>query len=154
MLQTGRAPSDPSAYDAFHLLLGTPRDVELWSWTGEAFTHRVVSPGAHIVVNLGLDAPEDPLVGHHAPLLAAAGDPEPEPGRPVADAWGDWVDLLAGDGLPPDDPRALIVARMHRGVSYGSTSATLLAMRDGDVRYDFTANPGPGAVWQEIAAGP
>lgn len=150
-LQTGRAPSDPAAYDAFHLLLGTLSGCELWSWTGEAFVHRVVSPGAHIVVNLGLDTPQDPLVGHFAPLLAAARDPDPKPGGSTGDAWGDWVGLLAGDGLPPDDPRALIVAVEHGGASYGSTSATLLAIRDGDIRYDFTGNPGPDAVWQEIA---
>ena len=151
-LQTGREPSDPSAYDAFHLLLGTPRACDLWSWTGEAFTHRVVSPGAHIVVNLGLDAAGDPLVGHYAPLLAAARNPDPKPGLPTGDAWGDWVDLLAGDGLPPEDPRALIIAREHHAAPYGSTSATLLAIGDGDVRYDFAANPGRAAVWQEIPA--
>ena len=69
-LQTGRAPSDPSAYDAFHLLLGTPRHSELWSWTGDSFTHRVVSPGAHIVVNLGLDPAGGPA---GRSLRAAAG---------------------------------------------------------------------------------
>jgi hypothetical protein len=152
-LATGQAPSDPSAYDSFHLLFGTPRRCELWSWTGDAFTHRSVSPGAHIVVNLGLDAPEDPLVGHYAPLLAATHDPDPDPGRRTEAAWDGWVTLLSGDCLSPEDPRALIVARHHRGAPYGSTSGTLLAMRDGSVRYDFTANPGPDAVWQEIAVG-
>ena len=152
-LASGQAPADPSAYDAFHLLLGTPRRCELWSWTGDAYTHRPVSPAGHIIVNLGLDAPADPLVGHYAPLLAAAGDPDPTPGRPTGDAWHGWIPLLAGDGLSPQDPRALIIAREHGGAPYGSTSATLLALRDGTVRYDFTANPGPDAVWQEVPVG-
>ncbi len=30
-LASGRAPSDPSAFDSFHLLLGTPERCELWS---------------------------------------------------------------------------------------------------------------------------
>jgi hypothetical protein len=153
-LASGAAPADPSAYDSFHLLLATPRHCELWSWNGTTFTHRAVSPGSHIVVNLGLDTQEDPLVGHYAPLLASAGDPDPAPGRPAVDAWDGWITLLDGDGLPPDDPRALIVARERAGAAYGSTSATLLGLRDGGVRYDFAANPGPDAVWQEIPVGP
>lgn len=150
-LATGRPPEDPSAFDAFHLLLGTPERCDLWSWTGDAYTHRELTPGTHIVVNLGLDTPADPLVGHYAPLLAAAGVPDPRPGLPTADAWRDWVPLLAGDGLAPDDPRALIIARDDRGAAYGSTSATLLAIRPGTVRYDFTGDPGPRARWTEIA---
>jgi hypothetical protein len=63
------------------------------------------------------------------------------------------VPLLAGDGLAPDDPRALIIARDDRGAPYGSTSATLLAVRDGTVRYDFTGNPGADAVWREVTTG-
>ncbi|GIJ73042.1 hypothetical protein Voc01_079590 [Virgisporangium ochraceum] len=153
-LSTGTGPADPAAYDAFHLLVGTPRRCELWSWTGDAYTHHVIAPGPHIVVNLGLDATADPLIGHYAPLLSAAGDPDPKPGQPSADAWADWLPLLDGDGLAPDDDRALIVARTHGGAAYGSTSATLLALRDGNARYDFTANPGPAAEWTEIAVPP
>jgi hypothetical protein len=153
-LASGRGPADPSAYDSFHLLYGTPRRCELWSWTGDVFTHRAVSPGAHIVVNLGLDALADPLVGHYAPLLAATPDPDPTPGAALRDAWRGWHTLLAGDGLSPQDPRALIVAREHGGAAYGSTSATLLGLRAESVRYDFTANPGPDAVWQEIPVPP
>jgi hypothetical protein len=149
-LQSGRAPSDAAAYDSFHLLLGTLDRCDLWSWTGDAYTHQRVTPGAHIVVNFGLDTPADPLVAHYEPLLAAAGEPDPKPGQPTADAWAGWVPLLDGDGLSPDDDRALIVAREHHGAPYGSTSATLLALRDGTVRYDFTATPGPDAEWQEI----
>lgn len=150
-LEAGRPPSDVSAFDSFHLLLGTPDSCELWSWTGHEPTHRKLAPGDHIVVNLGLDTADDPLVGHFAPLLAAAGDPDPRPGRPAADAWGGWHTLLEGDGLAPDDDRALIISHERAGARYGSTSATLLALRPDAVRYDFTANPGPGATWREIS---
>jgi hypothetical protein len=149
-LETGQAPGDPSGYDSFHLLLGSTRKSELWSWDGVSYTQQHLDPGTHIVVNLGLDTPQDPLVGHFAPKLEAAGVPDPAPGRSTADAWGGWVTLLGGDGLAPDDPRALIVAHHHRGASYGSTSATLLALGDGMIRYDFTANPGPHAEWRDV----
>jgi hypothetical protein len=56
-------------------------------------------------------------------------------------AWDGWVDLLRGDGLAPDDPRALIVRHEHEGRIYASTSASLVGVRHDGVRLDFTATP-------------
>jgi hypothetical protein len=135
-------------YDRFHLLLATAQRGELWSWDGEALAHRVLPPGDHIVVNAGLDAVEDPMVPHVAPLLAAVPDPDPARG------WGGWTDLLAGDSTPGDDERALIVAKEIEGHAYASTSGALVAVAaDGRVRYDFTADPSDPASWTIVDLG-
>lgn len=88
---------------------------------------------------------------HFVPRFAAAGRPDPQPGGPVASAWGDWLPLLEGDGLDPADPAALIVRRdLPDGRTWGSTSISLVALAPGRVRYDFTARPGDRSAWYSV----
>ena len=87
-------------------------------------------------------------IGHFLPRLQAARMPHPEPGAPVAAAWGDWLPLLNGDGIGPDDERALIVRRdLGGGRIWGTTSISLVAATAAGLRYDFTAAPGDPAAW-------
>lgn len=58
--------------------------------------------------------------------------------------WGGWAELMRGDGLAGNDPRALLVRHeLPDGRVFGSTSATLLALgrEPGRVRMDFTGTP-------------
>jgi len=145
-----RGVPDTTDYDGFHLLLGTPTGVTVWSWDGRIRTRHDLPPGDHILVNLGVNTVDDPLVPHFAPLFAALPDP-PLVGETTEDAWGSWLTLLRGDGLAGDDPRALIVRKEFDGTEpgaeefagrvYGSGSATLVAISADRVRYDFTATP-------------
>jgi hypothetical protein len=146
------AGAELAPYARFHLLLATARSCELWSWDLGELTHTVLRGPHHLIVNDGLDAgDDDPMVPHFAPLLAAAA--EPDPGRAGAGAWGGWTELLQGDGLPGDDPRALLVTKEIEGHPYGSTSAALVAVSaDGRVRYDFTPRPSDPARWQTVVA--
>jgi uncharacterized protein with NRDE domain len=137
-----------AGYDGFHLVRADVDRAEIWSWDGVDLSHRRLAPGDHIIVNLGVDRDEDPLVPHFRPLFAATATP-PLVGD-TADAWAGWVELLRGDGLAPDDPRGLIIAHEHEGRRYGSTSASLVAIaRDGRVRYDFTATP-DSPSWDQV----
>jgi hypothetical protein len=147
---TGAALPDPSEYDSFHLLRATLDRIEVWSWDGVAHRQQRLEPGDHILVNAGVDVPDHPLVDHFRPLLRSASEPDPRPGLPPERAWQGWLGLLAGDGLDPADPRALIVRREFDGRTYGSGSAGLLAIGPGTVRFDFTATPGPAATWSEV----
>lgn len=137
-------------YDRFHLVRGSADGVDVWSWDTTDLEHRRLSPGDHIVVNHGIDTPEDPLVPHFAPLLAACATPDPRPGVDTVTAWGDWVRLLLGDGLAPDDPRALLVARPYGDRVFGSTSASLVAVGRAGCRFDFTADPRRPGDWYEV----
>lgn len=157
-------------FDPFHLLTAEPGRVTLASWDGENFTERELAAGLHVVVNSGLGndlltaaAPgsgngrftgrdhELARVAHFLPRLRAVERPAPRPGSPVAQAWGDWLPLLDGDGITTDDPRALIVRRdLGDGRIWGTTSISLVALWPDEVRYDFTGTPGDRTAWRSV----
>jgi len=152
-LPLGAPPENPGHYDPFHLIRATALGVHLWSWDGRELDGRELTPGLHIVTNLGLegsrerDAPERAItdirarLGYFRPRLDAARRPEPGDG-PVADAWGEWLPLFTGDGLPREDSRALLVRReFDEERLWGSSSVSLVALRRNAVRYDFSAVP-------------
>ena len=144
-------------FDPFHLLSAEPGTAALCSWDGEHLTEQKLTAGLHVVVNSGLSiqsAPERARIAHFLPRFRAAARPVPEPGSPVAQAWGDWLPLINGDGIPPDDPRALIVRRdLGNGRVWGTTSISLVALSPEALRYDFTATPGEPAGWYSITVG-
>jgi hypothetical protein len=81
----------------------------------------------------------------------AAGQRDPRPGAPFEQAWGEWLPLINGDGLAPDDPRALIVLHdLGEGRVWGTTSISLVALASGEVRYDFNASPGDPSAWTPV----
>ncbi|RPF21038.1 NRDE family protein [Myceligenerans xiligouense] len=146
------------AYEVVHLLVADADGARLVSWDGHEVTDVEIPPGDHIVTNEGLDVVDDPLVPHFAPLLGTAGGPRPDGPRPsspdaarasrmpapTAEWWGGWTELLRGDALAEDDPRALLVRHeLPDGRVFASVSATLLALgrEPGRVRMDFTGTP-------------
>lgn len=159
-----------AGFDPFHLLSVQPRGALLWTWDGEHLTERELSPGLHVLVNSGLDSDllsggtghdtagaSDPRdhelarLAHFVPRLRAAQRPRPRPGSPAAQAWGAWLPLLNGDGISPDDPRALIVARqLGDGRVWGTTSMSLVALWPDGLRYDFSAAPGDPGAWYQV----
>ena len=59
----------------------------------------------------------------------AAHRPSGDPAATIAEAWGDWLKLASGDGLPVTDPAAIIVRKeLPDGQVWGSTSVTLVAL--------------------------
>ncbi|MER7546879.1 NRDE family protein [Spirillospora sp. NPDC127506] len=151
---------DLAVFDPFHLVGAEPDRVRLWSWDGEALSERELGPGLHVIVNSGLEG-EGQLEGetedaymaarlaYFRPRLAAA--PRPEPGEgPVESAWGAWLPLLNGDGLPRADHRALLpLLDLGDGRVWGTTSVSLVALGD-RVRYDFSAAPGEEGAWTRV----
>jgi Transport and Golgi organisation 2 len=89
--------------------------------------------------------------GHFLDRFSSAIRPEPRPGQPVGQAWGSWFPLVNGDGIGPDDQRALIVRRdLGGGRTWGTTSISLVALAPGWLRYDFTANRGDDSSWYPV----
>ena len=141
-----------SPYDPFHLVRADTGGVELLSWDGHTATRQEIGPGTHVVVNTGLD-PNEPRAARFCPRFAGAARPDPGPGDAPEAAWKPWLPLVEGDGLPPDDPAALIVRRAHTtGLLYGSTSITLVALAADGVRYDFCGDPAHPS-WTTILPG-
>jgi Transport and Golgi organisation 2 len=168
--------AEPQAFDPFHLLSAEPGTAVLRSWDGERLTERKLTAGLHIMVNSGLgsdllagdtvgsggatrqpgresaeNAHELARVAHFLPRFRAAVRPAPRPGRPVGPAWGAWLPLMNGDGIPADDPRALIVRRdLGAGQIWGTTSISLVALWPEGARYDFTGTPGEVSAWWPV----
>ncbi|MBX6768708.1 MAG: hypothetical protein IRY90_16420, partial [Actinomadura rubrobrunea] len=136
----------------------------LWSWDGAALVERALGPGLHIVVNNGLEGRDrredgqlddgdrhmDARLAYFRPRLEAAARPEPSDGT-AAQAWGEWLALAHGAGLPRTDPRALLplIDFGEAGV-WGTTSVSLVALRRDGVRFDFSAAPGDPDAWQRV----
>jgi hypothetical protein len=159
-----------AGFDPFHLLTAEPGRATLASWDGENLTERELAAGLHLVVNSGLGSDllaagpagsgdaratgcdhELARVAYFLPRLRAAARPAPRQGGTVAQAWGDWLPLLTGDGIPPEDPRALIVRHdVGQGRIWGTTSVSLVALSPDEVRYDFTGTPGDQAAWYPV----
>ncbi|MEE6258687.1 NRDE family protein [Plantactinospora sonchi] len=137
----------------FHLLLAEPAQATVWGWDTERLVRHRVEPGDHTLSFHGLDVAEPPRVPHVRALLAATPSPAPAPGTGTADAWGDWLDLLAAGGVGVGDPRSLLQRRQLDGRRYGSTSASLVALGPGGVRHDFTGEPFRQDSWYESGPG-
>ena len=141
--------TDLAGYDGFHLILGTPSAVTVWTWDGKTVERTELGPGNHIIVNDGIDHAADPLVPHFQPLLERLPAPLPPDG-----SWQPWLDLLRGDGLAGDDPRALIVRREIADQTYGSSSASVIGLpAGGGVRFAFTATPA-NPSWYDVDVPP
>jgi hypothetical protein len=171
-----------AAYDPFHLLCADTASVLLLSWDGSAATCRDLAAGTHMLTNAGHSYPvaepasaepasagpswiPEPKAAYFAPKFAAS-RPSGDPDLPLAQAWGEWLVLADGDGLPPEDPHAIVASRPHpSGRRWGSTSQTLVALGAAALRYDFrslgarttagSAPTGPGEPaapgdWHEV----
>ena len=151
--------------DPFWLLTADSGGALVQRWDGRELTDRVLPPGLHLIVNSGLltvdgaaaglpgdSRPQERArVGHFAARFAEAIRPVPGPDGGAAGAWGEWLPLVDGDGLGPDDERALIVRRvLEDGRTWGTTSMSLVALADDWLRYDFCAVPGDPAAWRRV----
>ena len=160
-------PAGLAAYDPFHLVCADLDAVRLLSWDGERPAARDLGPGTHLLTNAGhaypvapgaLVAPAapvtEPKAAHFGPKFSAA-RPSGDPALPVAEAWGDWLTLAAGDGLDPGDPRAIVARRiLPDGRVWGTTSLSLVALAADGLRYDFQSQVGAVAGWYPVIASP
>ncbi|MGY0231966.1 NRDE family protein [Longispora urticae] len=148
----GTLDLDPEPYAGFHLLRCTLDSAVLLSWDGVTLDRVRLAEGRHIVTSLGVDNPAHPRVGYAMAGFDVVPPPAPEPGLSPADAWGGWLGMLGGGGLPGDDDRALLVDRSFGGRRYATSSGSLVGLRaDGAVRYDFTAEPRDRSGWRPVA---
>jgi hypothetical protein len=154
-------PAALAAYDPFILICASPAAVTVLTWRGAEPELRDLAPGTHLFSNEGHAYPADPAhpddpqaepkAEHFAAKFAAA-RPSADPARGIADAWGDWLTLTAGDQLDPADPGAIIARRDRPEGEWGSTSVTLVALGPGALRYDFQPHPGGNPDgWYSVA---
>ena len=125
---------DATAYEGFNLVLADAGAAHLLEWTGQ-LTVRSVSPGIHVVVNVGADGAYQ--IPHERAELgetqARNADElrarlQPEPGE-TADPWLD----RAGEALGDHEAGVCVHAD-----GFGTRSSSLVRVgTDGSVRYDY-----------------
>jgi Transport and Golgi organisation 2 len=154
-----RDPDVLARYDPFYLVCADRSEVLLLGWDGRNAALTELEPGTHVLTNAGHMYPPgekpnetpDEKAEHFGPKFAAR-RPSGAPAASLAEAWGDWLPLAAGDGLDTAEPGAIIVRReLPDGRIWGSTSETLVALAaDGRLRYDFQPSPPGPATWYSV----
>ncbi|MET9399707.1 NRDE family protein [Kitasatospora sp. NPDC002965] len=161
---------DLDRYDPFHLVVARAGGVRVLSWggSGSRLAELDLPTGLSVVLNDGPEGMAEnrtaserirSLMGARAARFRArfetAARPEPLPEAvSTGEAWGAWLPIVAGDGLPLDDPAALVQRReFGDGRIWGSSSISLLAFGPAGVRYDFGPAPVEGdGDWRRVEA--
>lgn len=136
------APGGVRTYQSFHLASFGALDgewhAERWGWDGTALDHEDLAPGDHVIASRAPTLPGEAT--RRARLLDELGrlpTIDPDPALPTADAWGDWIALLDGRGVAPDDVDQLTVCSVGARPGFGTVGASLVGLSaDGRVRYD------------------
>jgi hypothetical protein len=158
-----QAPETLARYDPFYLVCADLSSVLLLGWDGITADLTELEPATHVLTNAGrtyppgrdnLHKPPDEKAARFGPKFAAR-RPSGDPAALIRAAWGDWLTLADGDGLPATEPDAVIVRReLPDGRVYGSTSVTLVALAaDGRLRYDFQPDPADPTTWYPVKTG-
>jgi len=162
-------PHTMASYDPFYLVCADLSSVILLSWDGTEAALQDLEPATHVLTNAGHAYPpaaghvgppaadphipdpiHDPKAAHFGPKFAAH-RPSADPAATIKDAWGEWLPLADGDGLPDTDPAAIIVRReLPDGRVWGTTSVSLVALGPQGLRYDFKPVPADPATWYPV----
>lgn len=134
----------------FNLLLAEPGEVLWWRYDGAELSRHRVEPGLHIVTAADLDDMGNPRQRHWLPRFEAAAPPAPSRARRAPAGWGGWPELLADVDTPFDDPRALNVRHGGADGVFGTVSASLLALADDGLTFDFCPGPPDRAAWEPV----
>lgn len=136
-------------FDGFLLGHGTAAGLTIWDWDTRVLRQHRLTVGFHGMCYRGVAA-DHPRLRRFVPRFATVLPPCPSPGLPSERAWGAWLNLLAGDGLEPQDPVAIRWRRNVDGVPWTSQSAACVAIGPAGLRFDFTATPEDATAWTTV----
>lgn len=134
----------------FNLALAEPGGVTWWRYDGTSLSRRDVPAGLHILTAADLDDMSNPRQRYWLPHFEAAAGPDLGSDGPAAAGWGDWPELLADVDRPYDDPRALNVRHGGAEGNFGTVSASLIALAQDEVWFEFCPGPPDRAEWETV----
>ena len=162
-------PATLASYDPFFLVCADLFSVLLLSWDGSHADLEDLAPATHVLTNAGHLYPKAAEVTEGVPPTGlpnpwakaarfgpkfAARRPSGDPAATIGGAWGDWLTLGEGDGLPDTDPAAIVVrTELPDGRIWGTTSVSLVALGPDRLRYDFQPVPSDPATWYSVDLG-
>jgi hypothetical protein len=139
------ADEELERFRPFNLAVLEPAAVVWWRYDGVELSRHIVPPGLHMLTAADLDDISNPRQRYWLPEFEAAAAPAPQ----AADrAPGGWPQLLTGVDSPYDDPRALNVRRDD--VGFGTVSASLAALGEEALKYEFCPGPPDQTEWQRV----
>ncbi|MGD0554271.1 MAG: NRDE family protein [Streptosporangiaceae bacterium] len=125
---TGREIAELDRYDPFHLVYADTSGGWVLSWDGTQAARTNLELGTHLLTNAGLVYP-----GESPDEKGAYFGPRFQSATPA-----EWAALASGDGLAPDDPRAIIVRRdLPDGQVWGTSSISMVAIDGAELCYCF-----------------
>jgi hypothetical protein len=144
------AAEDLSMVRPFNLVVAEPGNVSWLRYDGAELAGHEVETGLHIITAADLDDMSNPRQRYWLPEFEAAAPPAPQPDGEAPAGWGGWPELLADLDRPYDDPRALNVR--HGGVEgvFGTVSASLLALSEERLKFEFCPGPPDRAEWEPV----
>lgn len=137
------------AYSGFILGQADAHGLVLHQWDTRTLQSVRLGKGVHGLCYRGIGEPH-PRLTRHLPRFSAAPLPRPQAGDTPAQAWGLWLQLLAGDGQYHQQSDALLWRREVDGRPWASQSAACLALADGRSRLDFSSAPLDPTSWQPL----
>jgi Transport and Golgi organisation 2 len=134
----------------FNLVLAEPEPVSWWRYDGAELSRNEIPPGLHILTAADLDDMSNPRQRYWLPEFENAPAPAPRLEDRAPAGWGGWPELLADVDRPYDDPRALNVRHGGADGIFGTVSASLLAVGEDEVRFEFCPGPPDQAKWEPV----
>lgn len=144
------AGRDLSFVRPFNLALIESDRVTWWRYDGTDLTRHEVAPGLHILTAADLDDMSNPRQRYWLHEFEAAPAPAPRVEDRAPAGWGAWPELLADVDRPYDDPRALNVRHGGAHGAFGTVSASLLAVGENQVKFEFCPGPPDRAQWEPV----
>ena len=144
------AAEDLSMVRPFNLVIAEPGRVTWLRYDGAVFSDHEVEPGLHILTAADLDDMSNPRQRYWLPEFEAAAPPAPLADSEAPAGWGGWPELLADVDRPYDDPRALNVRHGGAEGIFGTVSASLLALGEERLKFEFCPGPPDRADWERV----
>ncbi|KAA6172970.1 NRDE family protein [Pseudomonas marginalis] len=136
-------------YNGFILGLADVNGLVLHQWDTQSLHSVRLDKGLHGLCYRGIGE-DHPRLARHLPRFATSSLPQPITTACSAQAWGQWLQLLADNGQYSSDADALMWRRNVEGDLWASQSATCLALGVGQSRLDFSATPLDPTSWSKL----
>ncbi|WP_439853816.1 NRDE family protein [Pseudomonas yamanorum] len=143
------AAADLRQYNGFVLGQADAHGLRLHQWDTHTLHSVHLGRGIHGLCYRGIGK-DHPRLARHLPRFAASPLPQPTATASAEQAWGQWLQLLAGDGQYRSDHDALLWRRDIDGARWASQSAACIALGEGQSRFDFSASPLDPASWHNV----
>nr|WP_282098894.1 NRDE family protein [Thauera aromatica] len=136
-------------YNGFILGQADASGLTLHQWDTQTLRSVRLDKGIHGLCYRGIDQ-DHPRLARHLPRFADSPLPRPEEESP-AQAWAQWLHLLAGDGQYSSAADALMWRRNVGDSLWASQSAACLALGVQRSRLDFSSSPLDATSWHNLS---